>query len=174
VGWDCLADIAEVRAEQRVFGLVASGPTVSRTIDRLAHDTTRALAAIDTAGPPPAPGCGVWPVSTPPTTRPTRGSPLVIDGGVLSIAWRDTRRTHEVAGFTTPSQLQRASTLVAQPLALLEAQSVDHEGSGMVADRERQTGRVIFFGVLVAGFLLAAPASPWNGILSAACALSAL
>jgi hypothetical protein len=49
VGGDCLADIAEVRAEPRVFGLVASDPTVSRTIDRLARDATRALAAIDGA-----------------------------------------------------------------------------------------------------------------------------
>jgi hypothetical protein len=49
VGGDCLADIAEIRTEPRVFGLVASDPTVSRTIDRLAHDVARALAAIDTA-----------------------------------------------------------------------------------------------------------------------------
>ena len=38
-----------LRAEPAVFGLVASDPTVSRTIDRLAHDATAALAAIDTA-----------------------------------------------------------------------------------------------------------------------------
>ena len=37
-----------LRAEPGVFGLVASDPTVSRTIDRLADDAT-ALAAIDTA-----------------------------------------------------------------------------------------------------------------------------
>ncbi len=49
VGGDCLADIALLRAEPGVFGLVASDPTVSRTIDRLARDATAVLAAIDTA-----------------------------------------------------------------------------------------------------------------------------
>lgn len=49
VGGDCLADVAVLRSEPGVFGLVASDPTVSRTIDRLARDATAALAAIDTA-----------------------------------------------------------------------------------------------------------------------------
>jgi Transposase DDE domain group 1 len=49
VGGDCLADIAVLRAEPGVFGAVASDPTVSRTIDRLADDATTVLAAIDTA-----------------------------------------------------------------------------------------------------------------------------
>jgi len=49
VGGDCLADVAVLRAEPGVFGLVASDPTVSRTIDRLAADPDRALAAINTA-----------------------------------------------------------------------------------------------------------------------------
>ncbi|MFR9807425.1 IS1380 family transposase, partial [Pseudonocardia sp. RS010] len=49
VGGDCLADIALLRAEPVLFGPVASDPTVSRTIDRLAADATAALAAIDTA-----------------------------------------------------------------------------------------------------------------------------
>jgi Transposase DDE domain group 1 len=49
VGGDCLADVAVLRAEPGVFGLVASDPTVSRTIDRLADDATAALAAIDGA-----------------------------------------------------------------------------------------------------------------------------
>jgi hypothetical protein len=49
VGGDCLADIALLRAEPAVFGRVASDPTVSRTIDRLAADATAVLAAIDTA-----------------------------------------------------------------------------------------------------------------------------
>jgi Transposase DDE domain group 1 len=49
VGGDCLADVAVLRAEPGVFGLVASDPTVSRTIDRLADDVTAVLAAIDTA-----------------------------------------------------------------------------------------------------------------------------
>ena len=49
VGGDCLADIAVLRAEPGVFGPVASDPTVSRTIDRLADDADRVLAAIDAA-----------------------------------------------------------------------------------------------------------------------------
>jgi len=49
LGGDCLADIALLRAEPAVFGAVASDPTVSRTIDALAADAKRALAAIDTA-----------------------------------------------------------------------------------------------------------------------------
>ena len=49
LGGDCLADVAVLRCERRVFGLVASDPTVSRTIDALAADAPAALAAIDTA-----------------------------------------------------------------------------------------------------------------------------
>jgi hypothetical protein len=49
VGGDCLADIALLRAEPSVFGPVASDPTVSRTVDRLAQDATAVLAAIDAA-----------------------------------------------------------------------------------------------------------------------------
>jgi hypothetical protein len=49
LGGDCLADIALLRAEPGVYGRVASDPTVSRTIDPLARDADRALAAIDAA-----------------------------------------------------------------------------------------------------------------------------
>jgi len=49
LGGDCLADIAVLRAEPGVYGRVASDPTVSRTIDTLAADAPRALAAINTA-----------------------------------------------------------------------------------------------------------------------------
>jgi len=49
LGGDCLADIALLRAEPDVYGLVASDPTVSRAIDRLAHDAVAALRAINTA-----------------------------------------------------------------------------------------------------------------------------
>lgn len=49
LGGDCLADIAVARAEPGLFGPVASDPTVSRTIDRLAADAPRALGAISTA-----------------------------------------------------------------------------------------------------------------------------
>ncbi|WP_100501687.1 IS1380 family transposase [Geodermatophilus chilensis] len=49
LGGDCLADIALLRAEPGLYGLVASDPTVSRTIDALASDAPAALAAIDAA-----------------------------------------------------------------------------------------------------------------------------
>jgi Transposase DDE domain group 1 len=49
LGGDCLADIALLRMAPAVFGLVASDPTVSRTIDALAADAPAALAAIDSA-----------------------------------------------------------------------------------------------------------------------------
>jgi hypothetical protein len=49
LGGDCLADIAVLRAEPGVYGLVASDPTVSRTIDALAADATVALAAVNAA-----------------------------------------------------------------------------------------------------------------------------
>jgi hypothetical protein len=49
LGGDCLADIAVLRAEPGLFGRVASDPTVSRVIDRLAAEPDAALRAIDTA-----------------------------------------------------------------------------------------------------------------------------
>nr|WP_308123827.1 IS1380 family transposase [Modestobacter marinus] len=49
LGGDCLADIALLRAEPRVYGPVASDPTVSRTIGALAADAPAALKAINTA-----------------------------------------------------------------------------------------------------------------------------
>lgn len=49
LGGDCLADVAVLRAEPGLYGLVASDATVSRTIAALAADATQVLAAIDTA-----------------------------------------------------------------------------------------------------------------------------
>ncbi|MFC7753003.1 IS1380 family transposase [Tsukamurella soli] len=49
VGGDCLADLNQLRAEPGLFGAVASDPTVSRLVTRLADDPTRALAAITDA-----------------------------------------------------------------------------------------------------------------------------
>ena len=49
LGGDCLADIALLRSEPGLYGLVASDATVSRTITALAADAPAALAAIDTA-----------------------------------------------------------------------------------------------------------------------------
>ena len=49
LGGDCLADIALVRAQPQLFGVVASDPTVSRLITTLAGDVDAATAAIRTA-----------------------------------------------------------------------------------------------------------------------------
>jgi hypothetical protein len=49
MGGDCLADVALLRAEPAVFGVVASDPTVSRCISALATDAPKALAAIAAA-----------------------------------------------------------------------------------------------------------------------------
>lgn len=48
-GGDCAADIAGLRAQPGVFGLVASDPTVSRLVDTLAADGPTALSALRTA-----------------------------------------------------------------------------------------------------------------------------
>jgi len=45
-GWDAAADVAVLRAQPGVFGLVASDPTVSRLIARLATDADAALATL--------------------------------------------------------------------------------------------------------------------------------
>ena len=49
LGGDCLSDIAMLRAEQGLFGPVASDPVVSRLVSGLAADAPRALKAIRAA-----------------------------------------------------------------------------------------------------------------------------
>ena len=49
LGGDCLADVAMLRAEPQLFGLVASDPVVSRLVARLAADAPAALRAIRSA-----------------------------------------------------------------------------------------------------------------------------
>jgi hypothetical protein len=49
LGGDACSDLAVVRGEPAVFGPVASDPTASRTIARLARDVDKVLAAINTA-----------------------------------------------------------------------------------------------------------------------------
>jgi hypothetical protein len=73
-----------IRASQALssaglFGLVASDPTVSRVIDRLAGDVRRALAAIDTARA--AARARAWRVagSHAPDHDITASRPLIID-----------------------------------------------------------------------------------------------
>jgi hypothetical protein len=49
LGGDCLADVALIRSEPGVFGRVASDPTISRLVARLAMDAPAALKAIGAA-----------------------------------------------------------------------------------------------------------------------------
>lgn len=49
LGGDCVADVAVVRAQPELFGPVASDPTISRLVDRLAADPENAVAAIRAA-----------------------------------------------------------------------------------------------------------------------------
>jgi hypothetical protein len=58
LGGDAACDIAVLRAQPGVFGPVASDPTVSRLIARLAADADAALAAI-TVAPGGRPEAGV-------------------------------------------------------------------------------------------------------------------
>ena len=53
VGGDCLADVAVLRGEPRVFGPVASDPTVSRIITALAADAPGSCR--DQGGPSSSP-----------------------------------------------------------------------------------------------------------------------
>jgi hypothetical protein len=61
LGGDCLADIAMLRAQPELFGPVASDPTVSRLIDRLAADPARALGRSVPPAPSPGSALGRWP-----------------------------------------------------------------------------------------------------------------
>ncbi|MCK9905229.1 IS1380 family transposase [Frankia sp. Cpl3] len=79
LGGDCLADVSLLRAEPAVFGLVASDPTVSRTVDRLAIDVEKTLKALDAARA--AARARVWELAG--THAPHAGvsgdDPLVVD-----------------------------------------------------------------------------------------------
>jgi hypothetical protein len=79
LGGDCLADIVLLRAEPRVYGRVASDPTVSRTIDALAADAPAALKAINTARA--AARAQVWTLAgeQAPDHAVDAAAPLVID-----------------------------------------------------------------------------------------------
>ncbi|WP_214408306.1 IS1380 family transposase [Pseudonocardia lacus] len=79
VGGDCLADIAVLRAEPGVYGRVASDPTVSRTIDRLASDATAALTAINTARAQARARAWALAGKHAPDHQVDAGRPLVID-----------------------------------------------------------------------------------------------
>ena len=79
VGGDCLADVAVLRAEPGLYGLIASDPTVSRTITALAADAPAALKAINTARA--AARARVWQLAgaDAPDHDTNAASPLIID-----------------------------------------------------------------------------------------------
>jgi len=79
LGGDCLADIGVLRGEAGVFGPVASDPTVSRTMDALAQDADRVLAAVDVARARAR--ARVWTLAgdAAPDHGVDAGTPLVVD-----------------------------------------------------------------------------------------------
>jgi len=78
LGGDCLADVAAVRAQAEVFGLVASDPTISRLVATLAADVDEAVAAIRAAHAQAREQ--VWA-----TRRPLAGTPGSRDGGQVIV-----------------------------------------------------------------------------------------
>jgi len=79
IGGDCLADVAQLRAEPAVFGYVASDPTVSRLIDTLAADVVTSLKAIDSARA--SARARAWGLAGPhaPNHERTAKDPLLVD-----------------------------------------------------------------------------------------------
>ena len=79
LGGDCLADIALLREQPRLFGRVASDATVSRTIDALAADAPAVLTAIDAARA--AARARVWEMAgdRSPEHNTSPAAPVVID-----------------------------------------------------------------------------------------------
>ena len=78
LGGDCLADVAVVRAQPVLFGAVASDPTVSRVIARLAADADRVLPAIRAARAKAR--AAVWA-----RQRPLAGTAGSRDGGLVIV-----------------------------------------------------------------------------------------
>jgi hypothetical protein len=70
LGGDCLADIAVVRSAPAVFGLVASDPTVSRTLDALAAAGPVALRAVNQARAVARTGLAARREGRPPASEP--------------------------------------------------------------------------------------------------------
>jgi hypothetical protein len=106
LGGDCLADVGMLRAESAVFGPVASDPTVSRLVDRLAAGGNRALAAIRAARSEVLER--VWKLAG--ETAPDSGGQVIVDiDGVLVLAhsekqdatatWKKTFGHHPLMAF---------------------------------------------------------------------------
>ncbi|MFI2207792.1 IS1380 family transposase [Streptomyces sp. NPDC020192] len=106
LGGDCLADVGMLRAEPAVFGPVASDPTVSRLISKLASGGHRVLAALRTARAEVREQ--VWRLAG--DTAPDAGGQVIVDvDGVLVLAhsekqdaaatWKKTFGHHPLMGF---------------------------------------------------------------------------
>ncbi|MGQ5640799.1 MULTISPECIES: IS1380 family transposase [unclassified Streptomyces] len=106
LGGDCLADVGMLRAEPAVFGPVASDPTVSRLISKLASGGHRVLAALRTARAEVREK--VWRLAG--DTAPDVGGQVIVDiDGVLVLAhsekqdaaatWKKTFGHHPLMGF---------------------------------------------------------------------------
>jgi hypothetical protein len=130
-GGDCLADVGVLRAEPEVFGLVASDPTVSRTIDRLADDADQVLAAVDTARA--AARALVWKLAG--NRAPDHGTdaarPLVIDVDATSV----TAHSEKEGAAAT---FKKGSATIRCGVSLTTAGGDRGAGRGPAAARERR------------------------------------
>ncbi|MEV6532749.1 IS1380 family transposase [Streptomyces sp. NPDC051639] len=106
LGGDCLADVAMLRAEPAVFGPVASDPTVSRLIDKLAAGGPKTLTAIRSARAEVRKR--VWKLAG--ASSPDAGGQVIVDlDGVLVLAhsdkqdaaatWKKSYGHHPLMGF---------------------------------------------------------------------------
>ncbi|MBT2396196.1 IS1380 family transposase [Streptomyces sp. ISL-100] len=106
LGGDCLADVAVLRAEPAVFGPVASDPTVSRLIDKLAAGGPKTLTAIRSARAEVRER--VWKLGG--ASSPDATGQVIVDvDGVLVLAhsdkqdaaatWKKTYGHHPLMGF---------------------------------------------------------------------------
>ncbi len=106
LGGDCLADVGMLRGESAVFGPVASDPTVSRLISKLAAGGQRVLAALHTARAEVREH--VWRLAG--AAAPDAGGQVIVDiDGVLVLAhsekqdatatWKKTFGHHPLMGF---------------------------------------------------------------------------
>jgi len=92
LGGDCLTDVAILRGEPDVYGPVALDPTVSRTIDTLAKDGPRALAAIN-------PRCSACAATV--CRASLSASPIIASGSNASmVVCSSTDRTTTLQGST--------------------------------------------------------------------------
>ena len=111
LGGDCLADVGMLRADMRVFGPVASDPTVSRLIDTLATAGPKALTAIRSARAEVR--SRVWELAG--TNGPAADGQVTVDiDGVLILAhsekqdatatWKKTFGHHPLVAFVDHGQ----------------------------------------------------------------------